>query len=135
MINFRIIARIFSLLLIVEGLFMLLSAAISYLYHETSASSFFFSALITIITGLIVFTPLRNEERVTGKKEGYVIITGLWLIFSLFGTLPYLLSGTIINFSDAFFESVSGFTTTGATIFSDIDSLQHGILFWRSLTQ
>ena len=64
MINFRIIARVFSLLLIVEGLFMLLSAGISFLYHEHAASSFIYSALITIVTGIIVFTPLRNEERV-----------------------------------------------------------------------
>jgi trk system potassium uptake protein TrkH len=135
MINFRIIARIFSLLLIVEGLFMLLSLAVSFIYHEPAVSSFFYSALITLVTGIIVFTPLRNEERVTGKKEGYLIITGAWLLLSLFGTLPYLFSHSVNNFTDSFFESVSGFTTTGATIFTDIESIQHGILFWRSLTQ
>ncbi len=135
MINFRIIARIFSLLLIVEGLFMLISTAVSYIYNEPATSSLFYSALITIITGLIVFTPLRNVERISGKKEGYIIIIGAWLFFSLFGTLPYLFSGSVNNFTDAFFESVSGFTTTGATIFYDVESLQHGILFWRSLTQ
>lgn len=135
MINFRIIARIFSLLLIVEGLFMLLSLAVSFIYHEPAVSSFFYSALITLVTGIIVFTPLRNEERVTGKKEGYLIITGAWLLLSLFGTLPYLFSHSVNNFTDAFFESVSGFTTTGATIFTDVESLQHGILFWRSLSQ
>lgn len=135
MINFRIIARVFSLLLIFEGLFMLLSAAVSFIYHEHAASSFLFSALITIVTGVIVFTPLRNEERIYGNKEGYIIVTGIWIIFSLFGTLPFLLSGSICNFGDAFFESMSGFTTTGATILTDIESLPHGILFWRSLTQ
>ena len=135
MINFRIIARIFSLLLIVEGLFMLLSAGVSYIYNEQAAWSFFYSALITIVMGFIVFTPLRNVEKVTGKKEGYIIITGIWLLFALFGTLPYLLSGSARSFTDAFFESMSGFTTTGATIFTDVESLQHGILFWRSLTQ
>ncbi len=135
MVNIRIIARVFGLLLIVEGLFMLVSAGISFLYQEHAASSFFFSALITIFTGIIVFTPLRNEERVSGKKEGYIIVTGTWVIFSLFGTLPFLFSGSIESFGDAFFESMSGFTTTGATIFSDVESLPHGILFWRSLTQ
>ena len=135
MINFRIIARVFSLLLIVEGLFMLASAGVSFLYHESSVSSFLYSALITIITGVIIFTPLRNVERVYGNKEGYIIVTGTWLIFSLFGTFPFILSGTISNFGDAFFESMSGFTTTGATILGDIESLPHGILFWRSLTQ
>ena len=97
---------------------MLISAGISFLYHEHSSSSFLYSALITIVTGVIVFTPLRNEERVSGNKEGYIIVTGIWIIFSLFGTLPFLFSGSINNFGDAFFESMSGFTTTGATIFT-----------------
>jgi trk system potassium uptake protein TrkH len=135
MINFRIIARVFSLLLIFEGLFMLVSAAVSFLYQEQAASSFFYSAIITVVTGVIVFTPLRNEERIYGNKEGYIIVTGIWLIFSIFGTLPFLLSGSISSFGDAFFESMSGFTTTGATILTDVESLPHGILFWRSLTQ
>ena len=135
MINFRIIARVFSLLLIFEGFFMLLSAAVSFIYHEHAASSFIYSALITVITGVIVFSPLRNIEKIFGNKEGYIIVTGIWLIFSLFGTLPFLLSGSINSFGDAFFESMSGFTTTGATILTDIESLPHGILFWRSLTQ
>ena len=135
MINFRIIARVFGLLLIAEGLFMLISAGISFLYREHAASSFLYSALITIFTGIIVFTPLRNEERVSGNKEGYIIVTGIWILFSLFGTLPFLLSGSIKSFGDAFFESMSGFTTTGATIFTNVESLPHGILFWRSLTQ
>jgi trk system potassium uptake protein TrkH len=135
MINFRIIARVFSLLLIVEGLFMLVSAAVSFLYHENVATSFAFSALIAIVTGVLVFTPLRNEEKIYGNKEGYIIVTGTWLVFSLFGTLPFLLSGSIKSFGDAFFESMSGFTTTGATILTNIESMPHGILFWRSLTQ
>jgi trk system potassium uptake protein TrkH len=135
MINFRIIARVFSLLLIFEGLFMLLSAGVSLLYHEQSAFHFLYAALITIFTGVIVFTPLRNEERIYGNKEGYIIVTGIWLIFSLFSTLPYLFSNSISSFGDAFFESMSGFTTTGATILTDIESLPRGVLFWRSLTQ
>jgi trk system potassium uptake protein TrkH len=135
MINFRIIARVFSLLLIFEGLFMLISAAVSQIYHEHAATSFFYSALITIVTGVIVFTPLRNEERIYGNKEGYIIVTGTWIIFSLFGTLPFIFSGSLNSFGDAFFESMSGFTTTGATIFAEIESLPHGIIFWRSLTQ
>jgi trk system potassium uptake protein len=135
MINFRIIARVFGLLLIFEGLFMLVSAAVSLLYKEAAASSFFYSALITVITGIIVFSPLRNEEKIYGNKEGYIIVTGIWLLFSLFGTLPFLLSGSIKSFTDAFFESMSGFTTTGATIIRDVESLPNGILFWRSLTQ
>ncbi len=135
MFNFRIIARAFSQLLIFEGLFMLVPAAVSLFYDEEVAYPFVYSAIITIVTGVLVFTPLRNEERVTGSREGYIINTGIWILFSLFGTLPYLFSGSASSFTDAFFESVSGFTTTGATIFRDVESLPHGILFWRSLTQ
>ena len=135
MVNFRIIARVFSLMLIFEGFFMLVSAAISLIYQEHAAYSFLYSALITLFTGAIVFTPFRNIEKIYGNKEGYIIVTGICLIFSLFGTLPFLISGSIKNFGDAFFESMSGFTTTGATILTNIESLPRGILFWRSLTQ
>ena len=133
MFNFRIIARFFSLVLIIEGLFMLLSAAVSFYYKEPA--SILLSAIITIVTGILVYTPLRKEEKLYGNKEGYIIVPGIWLIMTLFGTLPYLFSGTIRNFGDAFFESMSGFTTTGATILTNIDSQTHGILFWRSATQ
>jgi len=135
MINIRIIARAFSQVLIIEGLFMLISAGVSRIYGEQAASSFLYSAIITLLTGILVFTPLRHEEKVYGTREGYVIITFIWLLFSAFGSLPYLLSSSAGSFTDAFFESISGFTTTGATIFTDIESLPKGILFWRSLTQ
>lgn len=135
MINYRIIARVFSILLIIEGILMLFSALISLILKEQTAGSFLYSSLITLITGVIVFTPLRNEERVYGKREGYIIVTGIWVIFTIFGTLPFLFSGSIKNITDAFFESMSGFTTTGATILTDIESMPRGILFWRSLTQ
>jgi trk system potassium uptake protein len=135
MINFRIIARVFSLLLIIEGLFMFFSALISLVYKEPVASAFLYSGLITIITGIIVFSPLRNEDRRYGKREGYIIVTGIWLIFALFATLPFLFSGSIQSFSDAFFEAMSGFTTTGATVVIDVEGLSHGILFWRALIQ
>jgi trk system potassium uptake protein len=114
---------------------MLLAGAVSWIYNEPAALSFLYSALITLITGILVFTPLRNEEKVYGTREGYIINTCIWLLFSAFGSLPFLFSSSADNFTDAFFESISGFTTTGATIFKDIESLPHGILFWRSLTQ
>lgn len=135
MINFRIIARVFSQVLIFEGVFMLLAGAVSWIYKEPAAHSFLYSALITLVCGILVFTPLRNEEKVYGTREGFIINTCIWILFSAFGSLPYLLSSSADNFTDAFFESISGFTTTGATIFTDIESLPHGILFWRSLTQ
>ncbi len=135
MINLRVIARVFSQILIVEGIFMLISGAVSWVYKEHEAYSFLYSALITLITGILVFTPLRNTEKLYGTREGYIINICIWLLFSAFGSLPFLFTSSTHNLTDAFFESISGFTTTGATIFTDVESLSHGILFWRSLTQ
>jgi len=135
MINFRIIARFFSLMLIVEGFFMLLAGGISTIFKEHIASSFLLSAIITIVAGIFAFTPLKNEERVYGNREGYIIVTGMWVLLILFGTLPFLITGSTGSFTDALFETVSGFTTTGATILTDIETMPKGILFWRSLTQ
>jgi trk system potassium uptake protein TrkH len=135
MINFRIIARVFSLLLIIEGLCMFFTSLVSLIYHEPAVKAFIYAGLITTVTGIIVFSPFRNEERVYGKREGYIIVTGMWLIFTLFATLPFLFSGAINGFTNAFFESMSGFTTTGASIIKDVEILPRGILFWRALIQ
>lgn len=135
MVNFRIIARVISLVLIIEGILMLLSSGISVVLKDGQASSFLYSAIITIVTGIIALTPLKPDEKIYGNREGYLIVSLTWITFSLFGTLPFLFSGSISNFADAFFESMSGFTTTGATILSDPESLPRGILLWRSLTQ
>ena len=135
MINFRIIARILGLVLIFEGLFMLLPWAVSAFYHENTASSFLFSAIITVVSGAMVFSPLRKEEKLYGNSEGYIIVTGIWVLLILFGMLPWLLSGTGGSFIDVLFETVAGFTTTAASAFGDIEVLPRGILFWRSLTQ
>ncbi|HVN57403.1 MAG TPA: TrkH family potassium uptake protein [Bacteroidales bacterium] len=135
MINYRIIARVFSILLIFEGFMMLFAALISVIYQENTSRYFFYSALLTTLTGILTFTPLKDEDKAYGSREGHIIVAGIWVIFALFGTLPYLFSGTIHGFTNAFFESMSGFTTTGATIVTDIDTLPKGILFWRSLTQ
>jgi len=93
------------------------------------------SGIVSLLTGLLLWFTTRKTERELRKRDGYLIVTLGWLIMSLFGTLPYLLSGTIPSFTDAFFETISGFTTTGASILNDIESLPKGILFWRSLTQ
>lgn len=135
MINFRIIARVLSQVLISEGIFMLAAGALSWIYREEAAVSFLYSAIITLVTGALVFTPLRKNDKPHGTREGYLIMTLIWLVFGLFGSLPYLLTSSAGNFTDAFFESVSGFTTTGASVFNYPELLPKGILFWRSLTQ
>ena len=134
LINFTIIIRILSYLLVVISLFMLSGVAVALFYHE-SVWPLVFSALATGVTGGIVLFILRkNTNKNIGKREGYLIVTLSWVIVSVFGTVPYLFSGAIPSFTNAFFETMSGFTTTGATILTDIEILPKNILFWRAMT-
>ncbi len=116
------------------GLSMLIPAAWSLYYQSSDLQAILISSLITTICGLLLYFFLKPKEIEIRYKEGFGIVTFTWIFATLFGTLPFLLSGTLVNFSDAIFESMSGFTTTGATILNDIEALEPGVLFWRSLT-
>ncbi len=135
MINSRIIFNILGFLLAIEGLFMMLSIPVALIYHETDALDFFISGLITVMAGGISWGLTRDAEKSISKRDGYIIVSLGWILFSVFGSLPFVFTGAIPSYTDAFFETISGFTTTGASILSDIESLSHGVLFWRSLTQ
>lgn len=113
---------------------MFMGIPFSLYYCEKKCLSLLYSGLITSGTGAIFWFFTRKAERNIGKREGFIIVTITWLVISLFGSLPYLLSNAIPNFTDAFFETISGFTTTGASILVDIESVPKGLLFWRSLT-
>jgi len=135
MLNTRFILLVLGLLLIVEGVFMLLSAGVAALFNEYDLSYHLLSATICItVGGGLGFSFIKSPKDI-GKREGYLIVTLVWLVFSLFGLLPFWLSGAIPSFTDAFFETISGFTTTGSSILNDIEALPHGLLFWRSLIQ
>lgn len=118
----------------VEGIFMLIPAIVSIIYHENDLIPLLKSSAITIFVGFILWIITRDAKREVGKREGFIIVTIVWVIYSVFGSLPYILSGSIPSFTNAFFETISGFTTTGASILNDIEILPHGILFWRSMT-
>ena len=135
--NKRIIFFILGRLLIIESFFLLLSALVSVIYGEQEYKAFLITAGISIGVGLIAWLLNKNVERNLGKKEGYVIVSLVWVVFSLFGALPFVLSGAIPNYADAFFETMSGFTTTGSSILdgTQIDNLAYGLHFWRSITQ
>ncbi len=134
-INWRHILRMISIMLIIEGLAIISGIPFSIYYGSHDIHALWVSGLITGLAGLLPFVLIkRNEENSIGKREGYIIVSFSWLIISLFGSLPYSLSGVIPNFSDAFFETMSGFTTTGSSVLSDIESVPKGILFWRSMT-
>lgn len=121
-------------MLVIEGLAMFLGIPFSLYYGTTDWHALLTSGLITAITGTALLTVIRSRSQNVGKREGYIIVSFSWIIISLFGALPYIFSGAISNYSDAFFETISGFTTTGATILSDIEAVPKGILFWRSMT-
>lgn len=146
-VNFKLIFRIISFLLILEGLSMLSALAFSAYFHPESlydfhvfkATSGFFpiliSSIITILTGLfLVFFTRKAYQATPSKKEAYLVVSFSWIAISLFGSLPFYLSGYFGGFTNSFFETISGFTTTGASILNDIESIPKGLLFWRSLT-
>lgn len=135
MINQKIIAKILGILLFLEALFLLGCSLFPIFYGESDLIPFLASAGITCAAGLILFFYGRNANKKVNRKDGYIIVTLSWIMFTTFGMLPFLIGNYVENVTNAFFETMSGFTTTGATILDNIESLPHGILFWRSLTQ
>ncbi|UXX80348.1 TrkH family potassium uptake protein [Reichenbachiella carrageenanivorans] len=134
--NYKVIVNVLGLLLLLNGAFMMLCIPFSLHFDDGDLVPLLKSGGITMVVGYIAFILTRkNKSKELKKKDGYLIVTLGWLAMSAFGTLPYMLSGAIPNFTDAFFETISGFTTTGATILTDIEAVDKGILFWRSLTQ
>ena len=131
--NYRVISYILGWVLSLEALFLSVSAAVGGLYGERTALSFLYAALICAALGIPAV--VRKPRRMTFfMKEGFVTVALCWIVFSIFGALPFVFSGEIPHFTDALFETVSGFTTTGASVVSDVEALSHCTLFWRSFT-
>ena len=133
--NTRMVFRTMGALLLLEAIFMAIAMGVSLWYKEADTGIFLISTIITLLAGVIGLCIGRRAESRMGEREGYVIVAMVWGVFSAFGLLPYYLSGQVPTFTDAWFESMSGFTTTGATIIPNLDVITHGLLFWRSLTQ
>lgn len=117
-----------------NGGFMLLSALVSLIYKDGVTLEIFFAGLFTIIVGIVTMLFTTKHKKEMNKREGYIVVAFGWIIMSLSGTLPYLLTDSIPNFTNAFFETMSGYTTTGASILNDIEIIPKGVLFWRSTT-
>lgn len=122
-------------LFFIETGFLILCSLLAVYYQESDVSAFLTSAAITAGAGIIASLFGKNAEKKISRRDGYVVVTFAWVFFSLFGMLPFYISGYIPRITDAFFETMSGFTTTGASILDNIESLPHGLLFWRSMTQ
>ena len=133
--NFKIILSILGLLLTINGVAMLLPLPFA-IYYGEEWQSMVYSSMLSFLAGAPVWMILnRGTNRELKRRDGYIVVTMGWIIMSVFGTLPYIISGTIPEFTNAFFETMSGYTTTGASILTDIESAPKSILLWRSLTQ
>lgn len=133
-INYKIIFHFFGLLLLFNGGFVLLASLISLVYKDGVTLKLFLAGIITLAAGALLMFFTRRHTKEMNKREGYIVVAFGWVIMALVGTLPYVLTGAIPSFTSAFFETMSGFTTTGATILNDIEAVPKGVLFWRSLT-
>jgi trk system potassium uptake protein TrkH len=136
LLNIKLVSYVLGTLLFFEAGFLLISALVALLYGENDLLPLFISFGITLMVALCCFLLFRKEKsEPLNKREGYLVVTFVWIIFSLFGSLPFFFSGYIPSYTDAFFETISGFTTTGASILTDVERLPHGLLFWRSIIQ
>ena len=135
MINFKTIIRIIGILLLLETVMFLVCSSVSFYYRESDMLDFWKAGGITAGIGLLLAALGKGGERQLTRRDGYVLVSFAWVAFSLFGMLPFYIGRYIPDIANAFFETMSGFSSTGATILDDIESLPHGILFWRSMTQ
>jgi trk system potassium uptake protein len=117
-----------------NGGFMLLSSLVSYIYNDGVTFQIFIAGILTLVAGVVTMLLTRNHKKIMNKREGYIVVTFGWIVMSLSGTLPYMLTESVPSFTNAFFETMSGYTTTGASILNDIEIIPKGVLFWRSTT-
>ncbi|MGB2225202.1 MAG: TrkH family potassium uptake protein [Polaribacter sp.] len=133
-LNLKIIYRFLGIIAILNGIFMFIAVPFSLYHDEPEKTGIINAGIITVFIGLLLYLSNKPKSTNIQKKEGFLIVTMGWLTLSFTGMLPYLLSGAIPNLTDALFETVSGYSTTGSSILTDIESMPKGILFWRSAT-
>ena len=133
--DFRSILNIIGLLLCIESVAMLIPMIFDLYYKNDDWVQFFYSSLITFFIGIILNISFRKKNIKLGIREAFVLTISSWIIISIFGSLPFIYSSSNLTYTDAFFESVSGITTTGSTVISNLEDLSEGILIWRSLLQ
>ena len=132
--NRKMIVYTVGRMVLLEAAILVLPLLVSALYRETCIWAFVLTILLAVVVGLPITLFCKPKNSLIYAKEGFVIVAMTWLAFSAIGALPFVFSGEIPAFADAFFETVSGLTTTGASILPDVESMSHGLLFWRSFT-
>ena len=133
--DFRSIFYILGLLLCIEAIAMIIPLLFDLFYSNEDWQQFFYSSIITFFIGLVLFFSFKKEKVKIGLRQAFVLTILAWLFISLFGSLPFVYTSASLSYTDSFFESVSGITTTGSTVINNLDSLPEGILIWRSLLQ
>ena len=133
--NWRIVFKTMGVLTMLEAIFMLIPTFAAWWYREADFGAWIVSCAITWLSCWWMIGAGRKAERRVGEREGYVIVALVWVVYSLFGLLPYWLSGALTDITDAWYETMAGFTTTGSTVFTDVAAQTHSILLWRALTQ
>lgn len=134
--TWRIIAYVIGIVLVITALFMSIPLGIAFYSHGSDLQPFIISFLVTLVAGLTLVLPnIKKQKGDLRHRDGFFAVTVGWVLVSFFGALPYLLSGSFGGITNAYFEAMAGFTTTGASILTDIEAQNPGILFWRSLTQ
>ena len=135
MFNWRLVFKTLGVLTTLEALFMLVPTFCAWWYDDPDLGAWIVSTLITWLSSWWMVLAGRNAERRVGEREGYVIVAAVWLVYSLFGMLPFWLSGALPSLTDAWYETMAGFTTTGSTVLTDVAAQTHSILLWRALMQ
>lgn len=135
-LNIRFIVKMLGMMLILETFFMLIATAVAFFYKGSDFYPFLISSGMMCSAGIVLYLlGRRADEQWAGRREGMLTVTLTWMLFAFFGMFPFYFGGYVTNITDAYFEAMAGFTTTGASILVDVEVLPHGILFWRSLTQ
>ena len=132
--NRRMILYMVGTVIKLEAALMLLPAVVCLFYKESNVLYFAYSIIIALASGFAMTVIAKPGNKVIYAREGFVIVALAWIALSAVGALPFYLSGEIPSYIDAFFETVSGFTTTGASILTNVEALSKGMLFWRSFT-
>jgi trk system potassium uptake protein TrkH len=134
--NIRFVIKMLGSMFILETVFMLMATAVAFLYKGDDFYPLLISSALLLVCGVAFYLKgYHANEYAAGRREGMLVVALTWTLLSLFGMLPFYIGGYIDNVTDAYFETMSGFTTTGASILTDVEALPKGILFWRSLTQ
>ena len=133
--DFRSVIHIIGLLLCIEAIAMMIPMLVDLMYGNSDWNGFFLSSLITFFIGLILYYSFKKEKIIIKIRQAFVLTIASWIIIAVFASLPFVYTSASLNYTDAFFESISGITTTGATVINNLDDLNEGILIWRSLLQ